>query len=261
MLHIFTFASDVNRLVYLKHTERNHKNGINYIVTDHWNGYVDKLLYMKQKIENIPIDDIVCFIDGYDVLVNADNEEIITKFKSYNCNLVVGSELNCFPEFYKERMDAVNENRVNLYKYVNSGGYIGYAKSIMDMLNFKSEYEINQICQNGGDQSYLIEYYLENCLNGGIKLDVYCKIFQNMHWVSWSSFVFKNGIVYNTIMDVNPCFVHFNGGTWQTSSHGNIMPVFCDKIEKSKTDNITLDLDEYVQIITSTCYPHNQLLE
>ena len=94
------------------------------------------------------------------------------------------------------------------------------------MLNWKNNDELNTICQNGTDQSYLIEYYLANIMNKNMKLDIYCKVFQNMHWVSWDSFIFKNGVIYNTIMDVEPCFIHFNGGTWQTNSRENIMPIF-----------------------------------
>jgi len=257
-LHIFTFASDINRLSYLKQTENNYNNSVNYLIRDTWNGYIDKLTNIKEIIETIPLNDIVCFIDGYDVLINSDNESIINKFKSYNCDLLIGSELNCFPENYKEQMDNCNKNDVNFYKYINSGGYIGYNKNIKEMLNWKNNDEINKICQNGGDQSYVIEYYIGNIMNRNIKLDIYCKVFQNMHWVNWDSFIFKNGVIYNTIMDISPCFIHFNGGTWQTNSGENIMPIFVKKIEESKTYNSTLNLNEYQQIITNTCYPHSQ---
>lgn len=257
-LHIFTFASDINKITYLKKTENNYNNNVKYVIKDKWNGYMDKLIYIKEIIDTIPLNDIVCFIDSYDVLINSDNENIINKFNSYNCDLLLGSELNCFPEFYKEKMDKINNNDVNFYKYINSGGYIGYNKNIKDMLNWKNNDEMNIICQNGGDQSYLIEYYLSNIMNKNIKLDIYCKIFQNMHWVSWDSFIFKNGVIYNTIMNVSPCFIHFNGGTFQTISQENIMPIFCKKIEESKKYNIILNLNEYKQIITKTCYPHIQ---
>lgn len=258
MLHIFTFGSDANRLQYLKQTEKNHNNNIHYIVTDRWNGYIDQLEYMKRAIDDIPPDDIICFIDGYDVLVNSDNEDILNKFKSYDCDFLIGAELNCYPEYYKTRMDGINQNTDNFYKYINSGGYIGYNKTIKHMLCWKPESEIERICKIEGDQSYVIEYYLENYNTQKICLDIYCKIFQNMHWVSWDSFIFKYGTIYNTVMDSDPCFIHFNGGTWQTNSRENIMPVFCKKIEDSKTTNDELTLNEYRQIITSTCFPHPQ---
>ena len=73
MLHIFTFASNLNKLAYLKETEKMHNNNVNYIIADNWNGYIDKLLHMKNAIKNIPNDDVVCFIDGYDVLINSNN--------------------------------------------------------------------------------------------------------------------------------------------------------------------------------------------
>ena len=256
MLHIFTIVSDEDRLLYLKLTEKNYRNNVNYIILDKWNGYPDKITSMKKCINNIQSDDIVCFIDGYDVLINSNNEDIINKFKSYNCNILLGAELNCFPPDYKEKMDKINNNEINFYKYINSGGYIGYSKNIKDMLYWKSENEIIEICKNGGDQTYIIEYYLNNIEN--INLDIYCKVFQNMHLVSWKEIIFNYGVVHNTVMNINPCFIHFNGGTWQTNKLKNIMPVFVEKIEKSKFNNFILNLDDYNQIITSTCYPHKQ---
>ena len=257
MLHIFTFGTDINKLSYLKQTENIFNNNINYIIVDKWNGYIDKLLYMKNAIKNIPKEDIICFIDGYDVLSNSNNDSILNKFFSYDCDLLIGSELNCFPENYKTQMETLNTNNINNYKYINSGGYIGYNKNITDMLNWKTYFEIDKICKNGGDQSYVIEYYLNNLLNNNIKLDIYCKIFQNMHWVSWNDIIFINGFVYNLVMKEYPCFIHFNGGTFQTNKNENIMPIFIEKIVNSKTSN--LNLNDYNQIITTTCFPHNQI--
>ena len=127
------------------------------------------------------------------------------------------------------------------------------------MLYWKNETEMNRICKIEGDQSYVIEYYLENHKTHTICLDIYCQIFQNMHWVSWNSFIFKHGTVYNTIMDSDPCFIHFNGGTWLTNNGENIMPVFVKKIEESKTINDVLTVAEYKQRITATCFPHDQM--
>lgn len=257
-LHIFTFASDINRLAYLKQTENNNNNCVKYLIKDKWNGYIDKLSTMKETLESIPLNDIVCFIDGYDVLINSDNETIIDRFKSYNCDLLIGAELKCYPECYKPQLDTINKNDVNMYKYINSGGYIGYNKNVKEMLYWKNDDEMSNICRSGSDQAYVIEYYISNSMKAKINIDIYCKIFQNMHWVSWDCLIFNNGVIYNTIMDINPCFIHFNGGTWQTNNRANIMPIFCEKINKSRTNNSILNLNEYQQIVTKTCYPHSQ---
>jgi hypothetical protein len=256
MFHIFTFSTDENRLIYLKQTEQN--NGIKYIIRESWGGFVDKITNMQNAINNIPDDDIVCFIDGYDVLVNASNTDILNNFKSYECDLLISTEINCFPWYYRDDMDRNNTNHENNYKYVNSGGYIGYAKAVNDWLFWKEYDEIVRICANGnnsGDQSYLTEYYIHNHKIKNIKLDIYCKIFQSMYFVPWNDIVFKNGFVYNKILDVNPCFIHFNGQSNKTNNGENIMPIFVKNIEESKNNNNhEINLNEYTQ----STIPHNQ---
>ena len=123
MLHIFTFYTDENRLIYLKQTQQNHSVNIKYLYNSSWNGYIDKILYMLDTIKDIPDDDIVCFIDAYDVLINSNVYDILDKFKSYRCNLLIGAELNCFPSEYKLQMDNVSKilNLNTLNKYINSG--------------------------------------------------------------------------------------------------------------------------------------------
>jgi hypothetical protein len=79
-----------------------------------------------------------------------------------------------------------------------------------------------------------------------------------MHWVDWKELEFVEGRMYNTVMKTFPCFIHFNGGTWQQDNKENIMPVFVEKMRKSKSVS-RQNLDGYSQIMTKTCYPHPQL--
>jgi hypothetical protein len=144
------------------------------------------------------------------------------------------------------------------YKYVNSGGYIGYKYAIQELFNWKSYDDIYKICSNGGDQSYFTEYFISKH-SDKVNLDSKCLIFQNMHLVNWNELIFENGKLYNTIMKTKPCFIHFNGGTWQQNNHENIMPIFIEKMKLTLENNSNDDLTSYSQIITSTCYPHSQI--
>ena len=255
MLHIFTFATDIMRAVYLKQTSTFHGVSINYMLAKKWNGYADKIKYMKKAIADISSDDIVCFIDAYDVLVNVSEDDIIREFRSYNCDLLIGAELNCYPENYKQQFDDLQSP--SLYRYINSGGYIGYNKAIKEMLFWKNEDDVDLICKNGGDQTYVIEYYLENKAKS-IQLDIQCRFIQNMHWINWKEVVIVNGQLYNTIMDMTPCFIHFNGGTFQTNKRENIMPIIVKQKEETRITNTTRNLNDYDQLITTTCFPHPQ---
>jgi len=257
MLHVFTFATDVNKLKYLKESAMLSNLNIHYIMKDSWNGYFDKIKYTKELIKDINDNDIVCFIDAYDVLSLSSELEIIKKFKDYNCELLMGSELNCYPECYKNLYP--KSNNMSNYNYVNSGGYIGYKYAIWNLMTAKTDNEIEQICKNGTDQAYFKEYYISN-FSDKVKIDYGQKIFQNMHWVSWNEFIIRNGRITNTVLNEMPCFIHFNGSTWQTHSKENILPILVNKIsESTKNMNIEYNLNEYQQIITPTCWPHKQI--
>lgn len=253
-LHIFTFLTDESKIQNLRKSAELNNLNITYLIKSTWNGYTDKIFATQQQLTLLNDKDIVCFIDAYDVLVNNTEELILEKFYSYQCNLLIGAEINCYPGEYKSRFP----NTSTKAKYVNSGGYIGYVNSIKQLFNWKTQNEIIQISKNGGDQTYFIEYYLNHYLNKelNIKLDDKCMIFQNMHLINWNEIEFINGKVHNRVLDTWPCFIHFNGGTWQQQNRENIMPVFVEKMtEKRLTDN----LDGFSQIITATCYPHSQL--
>jgi len=254
MLHIFTFLTDESRIEYLRKTAEINSVEINYINNDRWNGYIDKIEVIKNAIENIPDNDIVCFIDAYDVLVNNNISTILENFQTYNCDVLFGAELNCYPDIYRDKFPPNHSG--TKYNYVNSGGYIGFRHALKRIFEWKSINEIYNICTNGGDQTYFIEYFLENH-SDKIKLDEKCIIFQNMHLVSWKEIEFIEGKMVNTILKTTPCFIHFNGGTFQQNNRENIMPVFIEKMNEH--NNQPSNLNEYEQIVTSTCYPHPQV--
>ena len=254
MLYIYTFYTDETRIQYLRDSALLNNVDVCYLKKDTWNGYVDKIIAIDNIIQKHNEDDIICFIDAYDVLVNQDVNYLLEKFNNYNCELLIGAELNCYPDIYKQMFPYVDSK----YKYVNSGGYIGYKHAIQKIFQWKFYEEIHRICSNGGDQTYFIEYYLTH-FSDKIKLDTKCHIFQNMHLVGWNELNFNSGKLYNKVLDKFPCFIHFNGGTWQQNNGENIMPIFLEKMKTTFINKTTDNLDNYSQIITSTCYPHPQI--
>jgi hypothetical protein len=257
MLHIITFGTDDTRLKYLKESARLSNLEIHYTIKSTWDGYIDKILYTREFLEGIPDTDIVCFVDAYDVLALASAEEILAKFKSYDCDLVLGAEMNSYPERYRQYYPSKEYTTNSLY--VNSGGYIGYRHAIYKLLTWQNDDTIRSMCSNtnGGDQTYFIEYYLRN--PHAIKLDTWQKIFQNMHWVSWNELYIHRGRVINVELNQKPCFIHFNGGTWQTKDEENILPVFVNKLRASADDTNIYTLHEYIQLRSDTCWPHKQI--
>jgi hypothetical protein len=233
MLHIFTYgAGNISRFELLKNSSDLTNLSINYITQSVWNGFFDKIHNTLNAIKNLPDNDIVCFVDGFDVLALGLEDEIITKFKNYNCNILFGAELNCWPGEYKGRFP--NLGIKNGYKYLNSGGFIGYKHAIMDLYTWKPIEEVAYICKTrGGDQGYCIEYFIENFSKKNLKLDNEVQIFQNFFSLDWNEIFIKDGRVINSIIKSEPCFLHFNGDSWKITGGGNIMPVFIDKLNAS----------------------------
>ena len=212
MVHFFTYGTDKNEMQTLLHSSKNRME-IHSIMNESWTGYQDKIFGVKTAIQHIPPNDIICFVDAYDVIALAEPDEIVKKFKEYNCDLLLSTELNSYPEGKKERyqelFDQIGHPKTN-FKYVNAGGYIGYQHAIMDLFSWKSD-EIVQYCLQGTDQNYFIEYFLENATRARVALDTKQLIFQSLYKVKYEDFILFGGRIYNQVLLSFPCFVHLNG--------------------------------------------------
>ena len=82
-----------------------------------------KLLYMSDFLNTLPEDDIIMFVDAYDVLIISDKKTILEKFLQKKTPLLFAAEKNCWPlDNVKDRFP----NSPTPFKYINSGTYIGY---------------------------------------------------------------------------------------------------------------------------------------
>ena len=250
MIHFFTVGNDISKAEHLMKSAEMFNVHVHFIDTKTWSGYYDKIRYMKEAIKDLPSDSIICFMDGYDVLVTGDAEEIMTKFKEFNCDLVFSSELNCWPGEYLEKYPPGTR------RFLNSGGYIGKQHALMDLFNWRTPEQIEEKCKAASDQGYCAEYYLET---GKIVLDLQSRIFQSMYFISWDEIQFVYGRPFNTVMKQSPCFLHFNGNAYQTADGKNGMPVFIDKMAKSADSDTPVTLQDVKANIQSWNKPRSQL--
>jgi hypothetical protein len=220
--HLFTVASDKEKMWRLTKTTQQHGLDLKAIEKIPWTGYVDKITAFLDAIRELPEDDIVCFVDAYDVICFADEREILTKFYSYDCRILLSSEVNCYPGENKEVYDYVYQELgtrdscskpYTNYLYVNSGGYIGYKADIQKMLEWKEVEEIKRICELGGDQNYFTHFFLEHALDAdvGVKLDWRQLIFQSLYRIRFPELSMVHGRLFNEVLGTFPCFAHFNG--------------------------------------------------
>ena len=123
-VHIITYSNRLDKLEHLQKSESIFNTNVEYIINDDWEGFHSKLIEIKKKISSFNDTDIVIFIDAWDVLINSNKSEIVSKFLSYNCDFLVSAELNPFPKHYHKKFrklpDAQGKNI-----FINSGGYMG----------------------------------------------------------------------------------------------------------------------------------------
>ena len=243
MLHIFTLGTDIKRIAALKESAALCDYKINYIIPSVWTGYQDKLFYMRDAIKDIPAGDIICFVDAYDVIAYGSEDELVSKFKEHNCDFLISCEANCYPGEFSDKHPILNTKTV--YKFINSGTYIGYRHAVWDFLTWKSVEEIVKYCKHGTDQYYLMSYFLEYHKTKRIVLDYGQTIFQVMYGISWHDFEITDGRVYNTILKATPCFLHFNGESNLTHISADILPIFVERTQLSLTNSKTYTFKEF----------------
>ena len=162
-LYIVTVATDPDYYFpYLQESCK--KNGKELVVLGYgqkWKGFNWKFTLMLNYLKTLKKNDIVCFVDGYDVVCIRNLNELKNVFlqakKKYNCKIIVGEDkvkVNDIFSFF------VNICGKNFYSQcnnesLNSGTYIGYVEDLIDIIN--KIYNLNPV-DNADDQILLTKY-------------------------------------------------------------------------------------------------------
>jgi hypothetical protein len=90
-----------------------------------------KVHYLRSRLRNVNDNDIIMFVDGYDVIINDNETELINRFKQFGADVVFGAEPPCWPDpSIADQFPQVHTRN----RFLNSGGFIGRAKVIKEML-------------------------------------------------------------------------------------------------------------------------------
>lgn len=97
-------------------------------------------------------DTIVMFTDSYDVVLLANPVDILRKFRDFGTPVVFSAEKTCWPDLTlsEKYPEALTE-----YKFLNSGGFIGYADWIYKLIQ-------DPIENHEDDQLYYTKKYLNS---------------------------------------------------------------------------------------------------
>ena len=235
IMKIFTVGTDYNWMGTLIESAKLFNTNINYIVKDKWEGYYTKIKEMEIELSKLDDNEVVLFLDAYDTMVNCNSEEILEKFKSFNCDILCSAELRCHPGHLESEMSSCFPDELK-NKYLNSGGYIGYVKDIMKIFKWKPVDEILKICKKGTDQGYFMEYFIANRDKVNMKLDTESVIFQSLFGVSWKEIDVRNGSAYNNVYKKHPCILHFNGASMLCNPRADVRWPLLGLIQQSKAN-------------------------
>jgi hypothetical protein len=117
-------------------------------------GGAQKIHYLREELKSWPDlkDHIVLFSDSYDVVFASTPQEIIKKFREMRAEIVFSTEKTCWPDDSLSDEYPVVESE---YKFLNSGGFIGYADKILEVIDVEIPIEDD-------DQLFYTKVFLDN---------------------------------------------------------------------------------------------------
>ncbi|MCB1180777.1 MAG: glycosyltransferase family 2 protein [Chlamydiia bacterium] len=204
-LHICTYASDLRpQLEQLKESCTYFGHDLIILGLDKPFSFGQVMRDFREYLETIDPDDVVLFIDAYDILILADEKKILEKFAQFNAPCVCSTEVNCHPlphfsYFYREEAPTK-------FKYLNSGAYMGYVSYMKEVFD-----AVSPIPDETDDQGLLSAFYLYHPTS--LKLDYFGDLFLSLYLVEENEVELdsENRQAKCLITDRIPCVVHGNG--------------------------------------------------
>jgi len=133
-----------------------------------YQGLCDKPKFVYRAIKGGHIKTkYIIFCDCWDLVFCTDPQEIIMKFLSFECDLVVSAERNCFPADLKDEYDKLPS--ISSFKYLNSGMIVGYTEKLLETLEAMKVEEIPNDYWDGEKNIHFndqFEYQKNNFMQG-----------------------------------------------------------------------------------------------
>lgn len=171
--------------------------------------HVIKLHLMTKYLEILPEDDLVLFVDGYDVFFLASAEEIASRFLAMEIPFLIGAERALFPEFLKEpRYKDRYPEMPGPFCYLNSGTYIGTVREVKKRIKRGLEFFSLQLadCDQGLFSIDFIEHPEE------YRLDFRCDLFFPLFLMLKDEVALEGKKIECLLTGSSPCVLHGNGG-------------------------------------------------
>lgn len=220
--HVITVATDESKSVLLRTSAERQSITLNNLGSGVvWEGGDmtspgggQKVNLVKGFLQGIGDEDIVMFVDGYDVIINDNMTTILERYNDMGADIVFAAEKTCWPD--KSIAEQFPKPHTE-YRYLNSGLYIGTAGALKRVF-------AGDIANGADDQLYMQKAFL-NQGEIGVKaiLDVENYLFQCLATTNDAEVVIKaNKQLLNTATRCCPCIVHGNGGPRDKLKFDNI---------------------------------------
>jgi hypothetical protein len=211
-LYILTVANKSK--YYYPYLVESVKNNNNKLITlgfnEEWIGFNTKFKLMFNSINNFNDDDIICFVDGFDVICIRDLNELTNVFLEIKnrekCNIVAGYDnvRNIFTRisaslYFTKKIGSI---------IINSGTYVGFVKDIKKFLSFvlsqdDDDLADDQILMNTYNKLHPNEIYID------INTEIFLTIVKPLQCIKKYTNI-KNKIVYSN-NKYKPFFIHSAG--------------------------------------------------
>lgn len=195
-------------------------NGTDFIhLPKYWTGDVfgvsNKITVMRSILDSgiIDLNSVILFTDAYDTLVVSHSAEILLNFYKLNCDLLISGESHFWPPEGRELEKSYFEDTANLWRYPNSGCYIGFGWAIKDMVDFCSEkLDSGDWGYSKPDDQALVQNYIihkKSDKNMVISIDSNAEFFATLN-TTVNYFSFNRRSVFNNKTGLPVSVVHAN---------------------------------------------------
>jgi len=169
-----------------------------------------KVNLLKEEMDKLKDkkDTLVMFTDSYDVIIAAKKEAILQQYDKFDAKIVFGAENFCWPD--ASLKTKYPDLKLGM-RFLNSGGFIGPAEAVYQML-----LDGGEIKNTDDDQLFYTQIYLDPELKSKykIKLDHKAELFQNLNGEQDNielRFAGNEPFVHNLVYNTMPKVIHGNG--------------------------------------------------
>jgi hypothetical protein len=173
-----------------------------------WKGFIMKIHLFQEYLNKLDDDDIVCFVDGYDVIILQPVDKIETLFRNSGKKILISIESPAdMVPFYDMLIKYLYFGEYKNYR-INSGTFIGYVKYLKELYNnVCNDYNCND--KNLDDQKILTDMcnkYNDNDVDVDINNDIFLVISHFDSYKRTNCKLKNNELVFNN--NIKPCILH-----------------------------------------------------